>query len=52
MLFKPSLAESLVDLQAEMNALKLSDNLKYEDEIMEETPTVGSGWTLSQYFNN
>jgi len=52
MLFKASLAESLVDLQAEMNALKLNEKLLDEDEDMQDNTAIGSGWTLSQYFSN
>lgn len=44
MLVKPSMAETLVDIQAELNALKLTDEVS--DEEMEEA----GEWTLARYF--
>ena len=49
MLIKPSKAESLVDLQAEFNSLKIQ-SIDEEDEAEEVAIKVDLDWSLSKYY--
>lgn len=49
LLLKPSTAESLIDLQAEFNELKIVS--APDDEEMSEVQQVSASWTLSKYYN-
>lgn len=52
MLLQPSQAESLIDLQAEFNALKISEKQTGydEDEEMLDSIKVSHEWNLSHYY--
>ena len=54
MLLQPSQAESLVDLQAEFNALRISEPTQFEEDVeMEEARfQISSDWRIDQYYNN
>ena len=54
MLLQPSQAESLVDLQAEFNALRISEPTQFEEDVeMEEASfQISSDWRIDQYYNN
>jgi hypothetical protein len=49
MLLKPSTAETLVDLQAEFNSLKVAGSVKDESESTAEVG-IDCGWPLTKYF--
>jgi len=60
MLIKPSTANNLVDLTAELNALKLDDKKPFgEDDVMDDQENSNqgmskgdpSGWTLAMYYD-
>jgi hypothetical protein len=49
LLVKPSTAESLIDLQAEFNALSISAVKDHEEMTL--AIEVNAGWNLQKYYN-